>query len=90
MEEEFAAEWQTKCDKLLAAAGDKHSRQMTSVKDELEEAKEQVAILEAKVSGVAHDETCLSKHTCSPSVSGLFFFLFFHIASSVWNTVSPL
>ena len=50
MEEELAAEWQAKCDKLLATAVDKHTRQMNSVKDELEEAQDQVAKLEAKVS----------------------------------------
>ena len=56
MEEELVAEWQAKCDKLLAAATEKHARQMNSVKDELEEAQDQVAKLEAKVSEVSHLE----------------------------------
>jgi flagellar biosynthesis chaperone FliJ len=50
MEEEIANEWQAKCDKMVAAANDKHARQITTLKDELEEAQSKVATLEGKVS----------------------------------------
>jgi hypothetical protein len=52
MEEEMASEWQAKCDKMVAAANDKHARQIATLKDELEEAQSKVATLEGKVSEV--------------------------------------
>ncbi|KAK7505089.1 hypothetical protein BaRGS_00003659, partial [Batillaria attramentaria] len=49
MEEELAAEWQAKCDKMVAAAADKHARQLAAVKDDLRESQERVVSLEAKI-----------------------------------------
>ena len=49
MEEELTAEWQSKCDKLVAAASDKHARQLAAARDEVEEATDRAAKLEAKV-----------------------------------------
>ena len=52
LEEELTAEWQAKCDKMVAAAADKHARQMALVKDDLQEAQDRAAKLEAKVSAI--------------------------------------
>lgn len=49
LEEELASEWQSKCDKLLAAANDKHERQLAMVREDLKEAQDKASTLEAKV-----------------------------------------
>ena len=49
IEAEINSDWQKKSDKLLAAAAEKHSRALTSVKEEKEELEAQIQELEKRV-----------------------------------------